>query len=181
MSAPELTEPEFLLLGLVAEMPRHGYQLDQEIERRGMREWTPIGFSSIYFLLGKLEAKRLIRSKEPVSEKAKKVFKITAAGRRALVAQTLHSISTYRPVASSALLGMLHWSVLSKEEALSALDARAKSIVDEIARLHDVQLERQPLPDFVEAIFDFSQSQLAAEREWIARTLDYMKTKPWPD
>ena len=50
-----LTDAELLLLGLVAEMPRHGYELDQVIQQRGMREWTQIGFSSIYFVLGKLE------------------------------------------------------------------------------------------------------------------------------
>ena len=45
-----LTDSELLLLGLVAEMPRHGYELEQVIEQRGMREWTQIGFSSIYFV-----------------------------------------------------------------------------------------------------------------------------------
>ena len=30
----ELTDAELLVLGLVAEMPRHGYELEREIERR---------------------------------------------------------------------------------------------------------------------------------------------------
>jgi DNA-binding PadR family transcriptional regulator len=174
-----MTEPELLVLGLVAEMPRHGYQLAQEIERRGMREWTPIGFSSIYFLLGKLEQKRFVKSKEPDREKAKKVYTVTAAGRKALVEETSTSLSTYRPTYSSVLLGMLHWPVLAKDEALRALRARSEAIKAELTRLGDTQSERQPLPDFVEAIFDFSLGQLKAEEEWIARTLAYMETKPW--
>lgn len=174
-----MTEPELLVLGLVAEMPRHGYQLAQEIERRSMREWTPIGFSSIYFLLDKLEQKRLVRSKEPARAKARKVYAVTGAGRKALVAQTITSLSTYRPTYSSVLLGMLHWPVLEKDEALTALRARAGAIKAELTRLRDIQLERQPLPDFVEALFDFSLGQLKAEEEWIARTLEYMETKPW--
>ena len=174
-----MTEPELLVLGLVAEMPRHGYQLAQEIERRGMREWTPIGFSSIYFLLGKLERKRLVRSKEPARAKAKKVYAVTAAGRRALVAQTITSLSTYRPTYSSLLLGMLHWPVLEKDEALKTLRSRAGGVKAELTRLRDIEIERQPLPDFVEALFDFSLGQLKAEEEWIARTLEYMETKPW--
>jgi DNA-binding PadR family transcriptional regulator len=174
-----MTEPELLVLGLVAEMPRHGYKLAQEIERRGMREWTPIGFSSIYFLLGKLEQKRLVRSKEPARAKAKKVYALTAAGHKALVAQTITSLSTYRPTYSSVLLGMLHWPVLEKKEALKALRARAEAIKAELTRLRDIQIERQPLPDFVEALFDFSLGQFMAEEEWIGRTLEYMETKPW--
>ena len=55
MVRKDLTDNELLVLGLVAEMPRHGYELEQLIDRRGMREWTQIGFSSIYFVLGKLE------------------------------------------------------------------------------------------------------------------------------
>jgi hypothetical protein len=31
----------------------------------------------------------------------------------------------------------------------------------------------------VEVLFDFSLGQLKAEEEWIARTRDYMETKPW--
>ena len=179
MTAAKLTEPELLVLGLVAEMPRHAYQLHQEIERRGMREWTTIGFSSVYFLLGKLAGKRLVRSKTPESEKAKKVFTVTASGRKALVARTLDSLGTYRRVSSSVLPGMLHWPVLAKKDALGALQARAESVRTERERLVDVRAERQPLPDFVELLFDHSLGQLDAEGEWIARTLDYMKTKPW--
>ena len=55
MAVKELTDAELLVLGLVVEMPRHGYQLEQVIEQRAMREWTQIAFSSIHFVLGKLE------------------------------------------------------------------------------------------------------------------------------
>src|SRR5262245_48061580 len=92
----DLTDAELLLLGLVAEMPRHGYQLEQEIGRRGMREWTQIGFSSVYYVLGELEKAALVRAKEPDGARAKKTFSITAAGRRALKARTLAALRTHR-------------------------------------------------------------------------------------
>ncbi|MFQ5506619.1 MAG: PadR family transcriptional regulator [Planctomycetota bacterium] len=177
----DLTDGGLLLLGLVAEMPRHGYQLEQEIERRGMREWTRIGFSSVYFVLGKLEGAGLVRAKKPAGAKARKTFSITAAGRRALVARTSAALRTYRPTYSSLLLGMIHWFVLGREEALNALEARRGEVEAELARLAELRVERQPLPDYVEAIFDFSIGQLRGESEWIARTLDYMQTKPWLD
>ena len=50
-----MTNAELAILGLIAEQPRHGYQIEQVIEERGMRNWTEIGFSSIYYLLKKLE------------------------------------------------------------------------------------------------------------------------------
>ena len=45
-----MTNAELAILSLIAEQPRHGYQIDQVIQERGMREWTEVGFSSIYYL-----------------------------------------------------------------------------------------------------------------------------------
>jgi DNA-binding PadR family transcriptional regulator len=174
-----LSDAELLVLGLVAEMPRHGYDLEQVIDERGMREWTQIGFSSIYFVLGKLEKSRLVKARIPAGSKAKKAYAITPAGRQALIARTVEALREFRPVYSSALLGMIHWPVLSRDMALDALAARGGAIADELARLEQVRLERQPLPDFIEALFDFSAGQLAAEKAWIAATLSYMESKPW--
>ena len=36
---------EELILGILAEQPRHGYQIEKLIEERGMRKWTDVGFS----------------------------------------------------------------------------------------------------------------------------------------
>ena len=179
MTSKTLTDAELLVLGLVAEMPRHGYELEQAIERRGMRQWTQIGFSSIYFVLGKLEDAGLIAAKKPSGAKAKKAYSITRAGRKALVDQTLEALSTVRPTYSSVLLGMIHWPVLSRDAALDALEARSDAVSAELDRFEQIRFSRQPLPDFIEALFDFSAGQLRAEKDWALRTLNYMRTKPW--
>jgi DNA-binding PadR family transcriptional regulator len=178
-----LTDAELLLLGLVAEMPRHGYMLDQVIEQRGLREWTQIGFSSIYFVLGKLQELGLVTARSPAGAraraKARKIYSISPAGSRALAAQSAAALREVRPAYSSVLLGMINWPALKREQALMALQARGKAIEAERARLGRVQVEQQPLPDYVEALFEFSLGQLRAEAEWVARTLAYMTTKPW--
>jgi DNA-binding PadR family transcriptional regulator len=179
MAMQELTDSELLVLGLVAEMPRHGYELEQVIEQRGMREWTQIGFSSIYFVLGKLERKGLVRAETPVTAKAKKSYELTRTGKKTLVDQTVTALQTVRPTYSSLLMGMIHWPVLTREQAMDALHTRKETLAKALERLADIQLERQPLPDHVDVMFDFSIGQLKAEAEWIATTLDYMRTKPW--
>lgn len=174
-----LTDAELLLLGLVAEMPRHGYELEQIIETRGMREWTQVGFSSIYFVLGKLEKAGLVAATAPAGAKARKTFNITERGHEVLREQTIAALGTYRPVFSSLLLGMVHWPTLSRDAALNALEARQSSVIAELERLERVRLQRQPMPDHIEGLFDFSAGQLKAELSWIHTTLDYMRTKPW--
>ena len=179
----DLTDAELLLMGLVAEMPRHGYELDQVIKQRGMREWTQIGFSSIYFVLGKLQKLGLITARKPAGAKAgtkaRKVYSVTPAGRRALAAQTLAALREVRPAYSSVLLGMINWPVLKREPSLEALEARGRAIEAELARLGAIQVDQQPLPDYVEALFEYSLGQLRAEAAWVTRTLAYMANKPW--
>lgn len=177
-----LTDAELLLLGLVAEMPRHGYELDQVIERRSMRGWTQIGFSSIYFVLGRLQALRLIaarRSPGTNTTRSRKVYAVTPAGRRALAAQTIAALRDVQPGRPSVLLGMINWPALKRGQALKALRARSAAVAAEVARLADIQVDQQPLPDYVEALFEYSLGQLRAESEWIERTLSYMSRKPW--
>jgi DNA-binding PadR family transcriptional regulator len=178
MDLPNLTDSELLLLGLVAEMPRHGYEIEQTIEARGMREWTQIGFSSIYFVLGKLEKSGLVLSEVPSGTKARKVFSITQLGREALSSMTAASLGNYRPTFSSLLLGMVNWQLLSRDAAVQAIEARLSSIDAEVERLERLRRQRQPMPDYVEVLFDFSCGQLEAERKWITTTLDYMRNKP---
>ncbi|WP_171015886.1 PadR family transcriptional regulator [Devosia sp. FKR38] len=179
MLSVTLTDAELMLLGLVSEMPRHGYELEQVIETRGMREWTPIGFSSIYFVLGKLERAGLVKAEVAAGAKARKVFSITAIGRDALLDQTKTALATFRPTFSSLLLGMTHWPVLTRDAALEGLEQRKASIDAEVERIEVLRRQRQPMPDHVEVLFDFSAGQLAAERMWITTTLNYMRSKPW--
>jgi hypothetical protein len=74
---------------------------------------------------------------------------------------------------------MVNWLALERGEALDALQARAGAIEAEVARLENIQIDQQPLPDYVEVLFEYSLGQLKAEAKWLARTLDYMKSKPW--
>jgi DNA-binding PadR family transcriptional regulator len=164
-------------LGLVAEMPRHGYELERIIEQRSMREWTQIGFSSIYYVLGRLEAIGLLAGKRG-GARAKKVFSMTRQGRRTLVEQSLTALRTVAPTYSTLLLGMAHWHALEREEAVNALKVRMAALEFEMVRLGDIQIAQQPLPDYLDALFDYALGQLRAEASWVAQTLDYMMTKP---
>src|SRR5690606_23753757 len=78
-----ISDLEASILGLLYEKPQYGYQLEKTIEGWGMRNWTQIGFSSIYYVLKKLEKKELVTSKmERVEGKpSRKVFTISYLGR----------------------------------------------------------------------------------------------------
>ena len=56
--------------------------------------------------------------------------------------------------------------------------ARGETLAAELARLEGIQYGQVPLPEFVEAMFDYSLSLIKAEAGWVKRTADYMENKP---
>jgi len=78
----ELSHKQFIILGLVAEQPSHAYNINQRINDRGMRDWTNIGKSSIYRIIGEIEELGLIRKsyEEEVDNRVRKIYTITNFG-----------------------------------------------------------------------------------------------------
>lgn len=84
---PELTIPDLVLLSLLAEKPRHGYQANAELERRQVRDWAGISRPQVYYSMEKLARSGLLRASESDSAAAgpeRRVFETTAKGRAAL-------------------------------------------------------------------------------------------------
>ncbi|MHA1491697.1 MAG: PadR family transcriptional regulator [Promethearchaeota archaeon] len=77
----ELSHIAFVVLGLVAEHPCHGKNINKRIEDRGMRNWTAIGKSSIYGVLKTLKKKGLVDSwVEEEDNRIVKIYQITNKG-----------------------------------------------------------------------------------------------------
>lgn len=166
-----LTPAELTLLGLLVERPRHGYELEEVISARGMREWTTIGFSSIYYLLGRLQDRGLITEIETVRGgrgKARKVFGPTEVGRSVCADAAESALAELRPTFPPVLVGLASLPVLPPERIESALSQRAEALAERIAAVSQAREAQQDVPDFVRAIFDHALSQLIAEQEWLA-------------
>ena len=168
----ELTVSETALLGLLAERPMHGYELDELITRRGLREWTEIGFSSIYFLLAKLERKGCIRPKgAPAAPKARKEYEITAEGRRNLGAAALAMIAEPAPRHSPLLVALANWPSLDPARAIAALRQRRGATSADIDRLRARWQAQRPLPAFVDSLFSYGLALAEAELGWLDTTI----------
>jgi DNA-binding PadR family transcriptional regulator len=80
-----LSHKQFVVLGLIAEEPSHAYSINQRIDKRGMRDWTAIGKSSIYRIILELESIKLVEYyEEEVDHRKRKVYTITDYGARIL-------------------------------------------------------------------------------------------------
>lgn len=165
-----MTNAELAILGLVAEKARHGYEIEQVIEQRGMREWTDIGFSSIYYLLNKLEKAALIASHQEKTEgrgPARKVYSITQAGFQALLDGTLAALATPQKGALPFLLGLANFPVVPRQQALAALKKYAQAIQQRLDHMLERAAAQQPLPPIVQAMFDYSAQLSRTEITWM--------------
>lgn len=168
---PELTPAELTLLGLLAERPRHGYELEEVITARGMREWTEIGFSSIYYLLAKLRDRGLVAEVDTPGSgrgRARKVFDPTEDGRRACARAAEAAIAELRPVFPRVLVGLANQPLIPPDRLRAALAHRAAAVAEKIAELHAAIAAQPHAPRFARAIFDYSLAQLEAEQRWLS-------------
>ena len=165
------TNSELAILSLLAEQPRHGYDIEQIIEQRGMRNWTEIGFSSIYYLLKKLEQAGTIFSRMEASTgkgPARKVYELTETGRLVWHESVLAALSYPKPCHPPIQIGLSNLPWIPKNQALTALAAY-------LSDLRAMQLElttRQmngglALPYQVNAMFGLSQALIEAEIQWL--------------
>jgi len=164
-----MTNAELAILTLVAEQPRHGYEIEHVIEERGMREWTEVGFSSIYYLLKKLERDGLIESRLEETQRgpARKVYRLTPAGGEALQRGVLEALSLPQRFYPPVLLGLGSLPAVPTPQALDALQNYRAALIERQARLEEKRSSQQPLPYFVDAIFTYGLALLDAEIKWV--------------
>ena len=165
----ELTNAEYAILGLLMEKPCHGYDLDRLIEQRGMREWTELAFSSIYYVLGRLEKRGLAESRTDPEKKTRKIYRPTAKAREQFIRTTVRALSEPHPVYPSVLLGLANWPALDRATAMEALDRRGRTLEAIAARVASKRRSVPGLPPHVAALFDYSETLLRAEIDWVKR------------
>jgi DNA-binding PadR family transcriptional regulator len=166
-----MTNAELAILGLIVEKPRHGYEIEKVIEEREMRNWTEVGFSSIYYILKKLEAEGLVDGQlEKPSGKgpARKVYHITSQGLDAYHMGTIQALSTPIPPYSAFLLGLSNLQGIPIKDSLQALHQYQRKMVERAEYLRLRWDAQEPhLPLYVNALFDLSMTLIDAELSWV--------------
>jgi DNA-binding PadR family transcriptional regulator len=168
----ELTDGELTVLGLLVEQSRHGYELERVIEERGVRAWTALGFSSIYYVLDKLAKRGLIETTgAPPSGKSRATFRATEEGRELCAAATREALATLTPVHARVLIGLANSPGLPDKDVAAGLTERLEKLRRQREEVKAVRTEQEPLPTAATAIFDYSEAMLAADIGWTEATL----------
>jgi DNA-binding PadR family transcriptional regulator len=84
-----LTPADLVVLSLLTERPMHGYELNQELERREVEDWAGVSRPQVYYSLKKLAERGYITPVDPAGNDPslgpeRSIFTSSPAGRRAL-------------------------------------------------------------------------------------------------
>lgn len=173
-----MTDAELAILHLLVDKARHGYEIEEVIEQRGMREWTAIGFSSIYYLLNKLEKAGMVekRSEDASRGPTRKVFSLTPSGVAALHEGALASLARSRGDYQSLLMGLANLHLLSRDEAVAALREHSDELAARREHIVGRRAAQRPLPDLVEVLFDYSLKMIDARLSWIRGFIEQIES-----
>jgi len=173
-----ISDLEASVLGLVYEGFRYGYELEKIIEERNMRHWTEIAFSSIYYVLKRLEKNGLITSEnERVSGRARKVYTITSLGKTEMQEKVRELISNYHQVTDPFHLGIGNLDKLPYKEIIAGLKSYLGSIDEKESFYKDrlAVMERSDWPNHVRGLVTRPLALLAAEKVWVQSYIDELE------
>ncbi len=175
-----MTQIEMVLLALLYEEDRYGYEIESVIEERKMRNWTKIGFSSIYNSLKNLEKKGWIgsRYKEEYGSPARKVYFINDDFRESVRETIKKILQAPQSVYSEFSIGLAFSHFLTKEEVYECLIKYRESLENRRQVILQNYSEQQPMIQniiHIKALFTHPLKLIEAEVEWINDLLKEIK------
>src|SRR5512138_1804268 len=173
-----MTNAELAVLSLIAERPLHGYEIEQIIEQRGMRNWTEIAFSSIYYVLKKLEQSGLVEGRlaeEKGPGPARRVYHITPNGEAAWREASREALTNPEPRHTSFLLGLANLPGIPHADALAGLRVYAEGLRARCDQMLAAIEAQQPLPFSAKGLFDYSLHMAQAELGWVEGCIAQME------
>lgn len=166
-----ISDREAAILGILCQQSQYGYELEKTIEERGMRVWTKIGFSSIYYALKKLENKGLIKSsmEDVEGRPSRKVYSVTEFGYTAMREKLREVLSQNKKMISSFDLGIAYHFLLESEEVIECLTRYLASLNERETQLKRKMEEREKegVPYRVVALFSRPLALIEAEKKWV--------------
>ena len=140
-----------VILGLLAHRPRSGYDIKAVVDRSTRFFWAA-SYGQIYPELSRLEAEGLIDGEDsPNGRRARRVYRLTTAGRAALVEWLNGPIETVE-LRDESLLRLFLADVLPREQALLLLEGRKRGHEEFLQVLREIDALPGDDPPFVDLV-----------------------------
>ncbi len=174
-----MTQIEIVLLALLYEEDCYGYEIEAVIEKRKMRNWTKIGFSTIYNSLNNLEKKGWIGSRYEAEygSPARKIYFIKDAFNETVLETIRKTLHSPQRLYSEFSIGLAFSHFLTKEEVYECLIKYRESLQKRREAILQSYTEQLMIHNIihVKALFTYPLRLIEAEVEWINDLLDEIK------
>lgn len=165
-----ISEAALTILGLTAEGPRYGYEIEDQVTARGLRDWLPIGQASLYAVLNQLQQHALVTvHAEPGAEinPAWRVYQITAAGRGVVQTALIERLRQPRGFGTGFELALLHLHLLRPAQVMQALVQHQTALTQQLdyARARHAALTDRTTPEA--ALLTHALALMGAEHTWL--------------
>lgn len=174
-----ISDREAAVLGLLYESPMYGYEIEKIIKERGMRNWTEIGFSSIYYVLNRLAKDGLVESEieEVEGKPSRRVYTVTVEGRVVILGKVKELLSENKKLISPFDLGMSYLTFLSPEEILECLGLYLDGLKKRLTFLEEglLKVEESGESYNIVALFTRPLAHLRVEKSWVEEFIETVK------
>jgi DNA-binding PadR family transcriptional regulator len=176
MEQMTMSEAELTILSLLSESARYGHELQSLIDERGLREWVTIGFSSIYYLLNKLERQGMIEGelRSDPSGIARKFYHLTEAGRGVLQTAVADLLRQPHAFGTGFELGLANIGVLRPTQVYQTLSHHRSDLrnrLDTIQKSWERHQHEEKSSDAITALYTHSIAVMKAELDWLTQFL----------
>src|SRR5581483_2688785 len=172
----------FALLGLVSKNPAgvHGYALKRQCERALGSFWQ-LNFGEVYRVLDRLANEGLIEQIVEESESSRKVYRITANGRRSLDDFVLSPpTDAPRPLRQELAVKLLFAAPGRLTDLLTLVDHQRAAYMRQLSLLgvQRRKLQRAPVDGFVTGLLiDGAELSVRAELAWLDDVTQKLKER----
>jgi PadR family transcriptional regulator, regulatory protein AphA len=140
-----------VILGLLAHGSRSGYDIKAAVDRSTRFFWAA-SYGQIYPELRRLERAGLVEGEDsPNGRRARRVYRLTDAGREALGAWLLGTITTIE-LRDESLLRLFFADALPREDALRLLEGRKRGHEEFLEVLREIDALPGVDPPFVDLV-----------------------------
>jgi len=167
-----------MVLGLLSEGERHGYDLMRDMEERGMLRWARASKVGVYKALARLEEEGSLTSwtEKEGNLPERRVYAITAAGEDRLRDLVYSLCSSREPLRMDMAVGVAFLHRLEPGEALDSMRRRREFLASQAKRLaREGDLLRGLSADLFLEILSRERAMYRSELRWLDRIISIME------
>lgn len=167
-------ERELLLLGLLREEGRHGYELHDFVEKY-MQSCVELKKPTAYYLLEKLAQGGYITEtvEQSGNRPARRVYRLTQAGEEQFQLLLRQNLRQYIPARFGNLIGLAFLDNIMPAEAIPLLRQRREAMALQLA-----EAEKAPAHHGAfQLLIDHQVAHLRAELDWLETVIDQLTHK----